>query len=338
MITELLIKNFQAHKRLKIKLHPGVTTIVGPTDRGKSAVIRALQLLALNRPAGTAYIREGEEGTIVRAVVDDHIVARRRTKSVNAYEVDGVPLLAFKSDPPPDVQRILNLTALNFQGQHDAPFWFANTAGEVSRELNRIINLGLIDQVLNRLAVQFRDANAEVRVSESRLRTAKETRRGMSPILEVNEALLRLEQQQANIEAGLHQRAELDRLVARVVSYQGEATRANLVHERGKVVLQAGMDWRQLVQTANQIRHLVRTAQLQQQLAAVEIPDLSRLQRLLERKKQAEQQRDQLKKLITTLHQQQEIIETTRHKLQNHQAEIQRSNRCPTCGQILPKV
>jgi AAA15 family ATPase/GTPase len=40
-MKKLRIKNFQIHKDLEIEFGP-ITTIVGPSDIGKSAVLRAL--------------------------------------------------------------------------------------------------------------------------------------------------------------------------------------------------------------------------------------------------------------------------------------------------------
>lgn len=41
MIRRIVLRNFQNHRRLRIDLDPRVTTVVGPSDAGKSAVVRA---------------------------------------------------------------------------------------------------------------------------------------------------------------------------------------------------------------------------------------------------------------------------------------------------------
>ena len=95
MFKRITIKNFQAHKKLELSFDPHVTTIVGPSDVGKSAVIRAIAWLATNRPSGTEFIRDGAKTAIVELEIDGHTIRRERSKSLNLYVLDGQE---FKTD------------------------------------------------------------------------------------------------------------------------------------------------------------------------------------------------------------------------------------------------
>jgi len=57
MIKYLQIQNFQSHKDSLLEFDPGVNVIVGSSDSGKTAVIRALRWLVWNRPSGDAFRR-----------------------------------------------------------------------------------------------------------------------------------------------------------------------------------------------------------------------------------------------------------------------------------------
>lgn len=57
---KLRIQNFQAHKDTTIEFDC-ITTIVGPSDIGKSAVLRALKWVAKNEPKGTSFVRDGDK-------------------------------------------------------------------------------------------------------------------------------------------------------------------------------------------------------------------------------------------------------------------------------------
>lgn len=57
---KLRIQNFQAHKDTTIEFDR-ITTIVGPSDIGKSAVLRALKWVAKNEPNGTSFVRDGDK-------------------------------------------------------------------------------------------------------------------------------------------------------------------------------------------------------------------------------------------------------------------------------------
>jgi hypothetical protein len=171
LIDRLQIDDFQRHRRLRVELDR-VTTFVGGNDVGKSAVVRALRWLATNRPAGDAFVREGAKTARVRVRVDKQTVERKRGAQ-NSYSLGKQQFKAFGSDVPESVARLLNIGEVNFQGQHDPSFWFSKTPGEVARELNAIVDLGVIDDVMGRLAARLRKVRAVASVTEERLTAAR---------------------------------------------------------------------------------------------------------------------------------------------------------------------
>ena len=178
MLRKLSLRNFQAHRRLDIGLDPGITTIVGPTDAGKSAVIRALLWLLTNQPAGNEFIRNGSKGTQVTLDVDGHKVSRIRGKA-NLYKLDGKAYRSFGHDVPPEIAGLLKTGELNTQSQHDAPFWFSDSPGEVSRKLNSVVDLSTIDKVLSAVSAHTRRTKALTEANLANLRACREECRGL---------------------------------------------------------------------------------------------------------------------------------------------------------------
>lgn len=175
MLEKLTIRNFQKHKKLEIDFDGQITTICGRSDAGKSAIIRALKWVCTNKPSGDAFIRHGQEGVLVSLQVDGHTVSRQRGKGVNSYSLDGQEYHALgQGGIPEEISNLLNINpSLNFQNQMDAPFWFMLSPGEVSKQINQIINLELIDKTLASIASQLRKAKASVSVCEERLEETK---------------------------------------------------------------------------------------------------------------------------------------------------------------------
>lgn len=88
-INQVHIHNFQSHEDTVISMAGFLTTIVGPSDAGKSAVIRALRWAFFNEPAGTQYMRVGTNDTFVRvSYVDGSSLLRARTKTTNYYVIE----------------------------------------------------------------------------------------------------------------------------------------------------------------------------------------------------------------------------------------------------------
>lgn len=176
---KLILEDFQAHERLEITFTPGITTIKGPTDTGKSAILRALRILCCNDLPGGHFVRDGAKRFKITLIgvakKERHTVTRSRNKdgAVNTYELDEKEFKSFGQSVPPDVASFLRVSAINFQDQHDSPFWFKETGGEVSRQLNSVVDLSIIDATLGKIAGMARGAGERVKATEERLSDAE---------------------------------------------------------------------------------------------------------------------------------------------------------------------
>lgn len=136
-------------------------------------MLRALSLVATNRPSGTEYVTHGESKCEVTLDFDDHVLKRCRGERINTYHLDGKEFAAFGSSVPDEIAQALKLDEINFQRQLDGPFWLGDPASKVARELNRIVDLGLIDEALANVANECRRLKAAVELTEKRKDEAK---------------------------------------------------------------------------------------------------------------------------------------------------------------------
>ena len=181
MIKSLHIHNFGSNKKVDIKLDRHVTCITGESYTGKSWILRALKCISLNQPTGIRYIKWGTKKSTVAVHIGKHNIKRERSKTTNKYFVDGRKMEAFGSGKVPDsISRLFNITNINFQKQQEMPhgegplFWFALTPGQVSKHLNRIVNLDLIDRILYNLQSESRSAKSILVVYRTRRKEAKQ--------------------------------------------------------------------------------------------------------------------------------------------------------------------
>ena len=148
MIKELNIENFQSHKNSTLVFDKGVNIIIGKSDSGKSAIIRALRLVANNKPNGDDYRSWWGGDTKVSLNTFEGVeVIRQRTKSINSYELStqDKPFVAFGQDVPIEIKKALNLNEINLQSQLDSPFLLSDTPGQVASHFNKIAKLDTID-------------------------------------------------------------------------------------------------------------------------------------------------------------------------------------------------
>ena len=145
-INKVRLKNFQAHSDTTLLFEQGVNVIVGPTDSGKSSTFRALRWLVEHKSIGP-YAKFGTKETEVLVSTDDAVVMRFKRPGANGYKVNDLnDFVAVGTTQPSQVAQALGLSPINLQGQHDAPFLLGLAPGQFARELNAIVDLGVIDK------------------------------------------------------------------------------------------------------------------------------------------------------------------------------------------------
>lgn len=197
-----------------MELSPGLNVIVGASDQGKSAIIRALRWLLFNEPRGTDYVRVGSSGPCrVTAELDDGtVISRERWGSRNVYELrrpsgEVLHFEGFGTEIPEEIIRAHGVrkvalddqleVALNLSTQLEGPFLLNQPGSVRAKAIGRICGVHVLD-----LAVKL--ASRELsNVDEQRARTESELAaviREMEEYRDLDEELHTLEKLQAIVD------------------------------------------------------------------------------------------------------------------------------------------
>lgn len=184
MIKQLKIQNFQSHKDSVLEFDPGVNIIVGTSDSGKTAIIRALRWAVWNRPGGDAFRSHWGGDTVVKVITDAGSIVRQKGKE-NSYIINNKEeLKAFGTEVPEEVRNILNLNEINLQEQMDSPFLLSNaySPGAVAGHFNQVAHLDLIDSSIS-------DAKKDINKIKTQQNQAKESKASIQEKLKSYEQL-----------------------------------------------------------------------------------------------------------------------------------------------------
>lgn len=167
IIEKVMIQNFMSYKQAEIELHKGVNVFIGGSDRGKSAVIKAMDWCINNRPSGDSYCSTWGGGTVVDIMLEGGLTVTRRRAGENAYIISGEGIKtqefrSFNQGVPFEVAEVFNMSDLNFQFQGDRHFLLSNTSGEVARYLNKVASLEGIDRGLSNVDKYKRRINDRI--------------------------------------------------------------------------------------------------------------------------------------------------------------------------------
>lgn len=170
MIKSLKIRNFQSHEKTEHEFSDGVNVIIGSSDSGKTAIIRAIRWLVWNRPSGDA-IRSSWGGlTSVELSTEETTIVRSKDK-VDGYQLYGrgqaLDFKAFGTSVPQEIVQSLNLSEINLQGQLDAPFLLSDTSGEVAAHFNKVAKLEKIDTATQNINAWIRGLTTDIKYKEA---------------------------------------------------------------------------------------------------------------------------------------------------------------------------
>lgn len=103
-MVRVVVTNFQSLGSVELQLE-GLTALVGPSDRGKSALVRAIQAALFNLP-GEFFVRTGADSSQVTVEWDGHRVVWEKGGGKNQFTIDGV-LHSKVGTKAPDVLKAL---------------------------------------------------------------------------------------------------------------------------------------------------------------------------------------------------------------------------------------
>lgn len=259
-ITRVEAVNFQSWKHLDVTLDPHLNVIIGASDKGKSAILRAIRWCLYNLPRGADFARWGAKKQTDTYIVngqptkveytvkvtltfsDGTRLTRGRTNDSSGYYVietpgqDPVIFKGFAHNPPPD---ILNATqmpmiplskgvekSLNFQTQHEGAFMLSDDPGTRAAAIGRLTGVQVVDAAIRDVAKDITNAQREMKSKErERERLANELQKFAD--LEQEERLIQA------AEVALYEAGKLDEAISFLTS--AEADLKQVAQERAQV-------------------------------------------------------------------------------------------------------
>jgi len=175
MIDSIEIINFQSHRYTALEFLPGVNVIKGTSHQGKSSVMRAIRWALFNKPRGdnfkSHFAKDNDSVSVGVGFTDDHWMLRLRGKENNylAGKEDNylgdefsIEMAAIRSDVPDEIQKITQISDINYQPQGEAYFLLNKTAGQAGKQLNELVGLQIIDESRTKINSMIRDTKSHI--------------------------------------------------------------------------------------------------------------------------------------------------------------------------------
>lgn len=178
-IKKVELHNFQSHEFTEMEFDRGLNVILGNSDVGKTAILRAIKWALYNEPKGDYFIRQGEKDVSCKVTFSNGVIVERlKTPSKNSYflvDASGNEMRfeGFGIDVPKEITDVTNMykvsldnsnnkTILNIAEQLDGPFLLNDQASLRASAIGRLIGVNYVDDALRTVVRDNKRTNQEI--------------------------------------------------------------------------------------------------------------------------------------------------------------------------------
>lgn len=178
-IKSITLENFQSYKNQTINFKPGLNLILGTSDAGKSAILRALSFVLYNHPKRDTFIHWGEkEMRVTLNMSDGSKVTRIKGDGVNAIEaVDAKGNIYQKNkidtEIPDDIKEILgnppqdDLNGLiSYADQFSRMFLVDLSPTDLPRALSNLTKIEVLEDSAKQLMSNYKSIDKQIKADE----------------------------------------------------------------------------------------------------------------------------------------------------------------------------
>jgi exonuclease SbcC len=252
IITKVKIENFQSHENTIIDFDSGLNIITGPSDNGKSAIIRAVKWVLFNEPRGTEFIRQGTTTAKVTLEMDNgNTIIRERSSSKNRFTVlypekEAVTFEGFGNEIPQEVVDAHGITkayldnslssSINIAEQLEGPFLLSETGSVRAKAVGRLIGLHIIDRAIKNSNVDLRRENQSKDRVSNELKEVESTLKEYEYLKEVEIKLEKSGQIINRLSEVLVRKKKLEANLKSIISIETDySTQSNIVKRLNKL-------------------------------------------------------------------------------------------------------
>lgn len=184
-IKQVILKNFQSHKNSTITFNNRLNVIVGPSDSGKTAILRGIRWALYNEPVGDYFIREGEKECSVTIVFSNYTTIKRyRSKNKNIYylyDKDNIETKfeGFGTTVPQEIIDKVGIKkieldndiskAINFSDQLEGAFLLSERGAVRANSIGRLVGVNIIDDSLRETLRDIRNLSGNKRYIDNNI-------------------------------------------------------------------------------------------------------------------------------------------------------------------------
>ena len=228
MLKKLIVKHFQKHKEKQLNFTKGINAIIGETDQGKSAIVRALYLILENLPRGADKIfHKHNSKQPMEIIVEDfqgNVVKRKKKK----YYLNGELFKAFNKDVPQPIRKLFPLKTINWHKQLDGHFLILNTSGNAAKQLGVSTGLEEQEEIIKEIKARLSDSKSELKRLQENNYDNKRKIKELRPVVSLLLQARNTKGKQNQLEELQEQVLDIQEIVSKVKKLEAQKSKCNI--------------------------------------------------------------------------------------------------------------
>jgi DNA repair ATPase RecN len=177
-IESVHIQNFQSYKDETIHFKPGLNLLLGSSDSGKSAILRAISFVLYNYPRSHTIIHNGEKEAKVSIKFSDGTIVTRIKGERNAYlaqDKNGKKYSFDKIDKsiPEEIKSLLNFPPeddfnglISYADQFSPMFLVDLSPSDLPRSLSNLTGIEMLEECAKQLMQNYKILDKQIKSEE----------------------------------------------------------------------------------------------------------------------------------------------------------------------------
>lgn len=177
-IKTIVLENFQSYKKQTINLLPGLNLVLGSSDSGKSAILRAISFVLYNYPRNNTIIHNGATECKVTLEFSDGTKVARIKGARNAYiavDKNGKKYSLDKIDKsiPDEIKALLNHPPeddfngfISYADQFSKMFLVDLSPSDLPRSLSSLTGIEMLEESAKQLMQNYKAIEKQAKVDE----------------------------------------------------------------------------------------------------------------------------------------------------------------------------
>jgi len=186
-IKTITLENFQSYKNQVITCKPGLNLLIGTSDSGKSAILRAISFVLYNHPKKDTLIHWGEKETSVTLEFSDGVKVTRikgdGKNDIIAIDSTGkkIPKVKIDKDIPDEIKELLGNPPqddfnglISYSDQFSKLFLVDLSPSDLPRSLSHLTGIEVLEESAKQLMSNYKAIEKQTKADEKEYKSLLE--------------------------------------------------------------------------------------------------------------------------------------------------------------------